>query len=321
MAILYRTNCNNKSKIKFNFPPFSKPENIDGMIIGNDLDSLLSACLLKTKFGWDVSGIYDYVSLWYSEENSNFMEKLLSGRYIGVDLDIYHPNIPSIGHHILELDSGSNLPGHRLTLNPNFIRGIGVKDFKRKYPLGTVHFLIWLFDIEDLSQDVMYLVWLADSSFINGQSHRFRDNVTEWINNFLSGNLLENSLEKIDTEEFEIALERNIISKLKKIEICNGSGQVRSRFKSIRGFQCQWVNPASDRDSIKWVLDFISNITGWQEPEFPSKFLRLSGERKSSKISDIIDKYKTLGEFLEGEKVFSYVISFNNSINYTVKIL
>lgn len=321
MTILYRTNCNNKSEIKSNFPSFSEPENTDGMIIGNDLDSLLSACLLKAKFGWDISGVYDYVNLWYSSEIKNFMEKLLNGKYVGVDLDIYHPNIPSIGHHILELDSGSNLPGHRLTLNPNFIRGVSVKDFKRKYPLGTVHFLTWLFDFEDLPRDAIYLIWLADSSFINGQSHRFRDNVIEWINNFLSGNLLEDSLEEIDTEKFEIALEENIISKLKEIKICKGNGQVRSRFKSICGFQCQWVNPERERSSIKQILNFASSITGWREPEFPSKFLRLTGERKSSRISDIVSRYRTLGEFLEREKIFSYVVNFNNVINYTVKIL
>ena len=45
-------------------------KSFEGMVIGNDLDSLLSACLLKSKFGLDIVGIYDYQSLWYNSEFS-----------------------------------------------------------------------------------------------------------------------------------------------------------------------------------------------------------------------------------------------------------
>jgi len=64
---------------------------IGGMIIGNDLDALLSAALLKHRFGWDIAGIYDFNRLWYPANfrESFFLKQLVSGNYMAVDLDIY----------------------------------------------------------------------------------------------------------------------------------------------------------------------------------------------------------------------------------------
>lgn len=94
MTVLYRTNCRNKQRIAEEFFPFSHPEQIRGMIIGNDLDSLLSAAFLKTKFGWDVAAVYDYVNFWYQAESTDFKRDLTAGKYVAIGLDIYHANIP-----------------------------------------------------------------------------------------------------------------------------------------------------------------------------------------------------------------------------------
>jgi len=320
MAILYRTNCRDKAKIQSEFSPFAKPDEIEGMIIGNDLDSLLSAAVLKTKFNWDIIGVYDYSNLWYSKDTKDFKRKVLEEKFVAIDLDIYHPNIPSLGHHILEFDSNDILPFHCLSLNPNFIRGISLRNFKRKYPLGTVHFLIWLFDVDVLDSDAEILIWLADSSFINGQIHRFKSNVNEWISSYLSSDFLVQSMKKIDTKEFENNLQKNIISGLKSIKICGNSGQVRSRHNLIRGFQCQWYDPNNNREDIDKVMSFICRKTGWEKPILPGSFNRIKGIRKNCNTSYVKNKYGSLDKFLEEEAVFSYVMNFYNNINYTTNI-
>lgn len=63
---------NHREEILATFEPFVHPHEIDGIVIGNDLDSLLSACLLKEIFGWDVVGIYDYSTIWYSASETDF---------------------------------------------------------------------------------------------------------------------------------------------------------------------------------------------------------------------------------------------------------
>lgn len=65
MAILQHTNTKDKNLIISSFDPFISPSNYKGMVIGNDLDSILSECYLKKKFGWDILGTYDYSKLWY----------------------------------------------------------------------------------------------------------------------------------------------------------------------------------------------------------------------------------------------------------------
>ena len=320
MAILYRTNCRDKAKIQTEFFPFAKPDEIEGMIIGNDLDSLLSATLLKTKFGWNIVGIYDYSNLWCSKGIEDFKRKILERKFVAIDLDIYHPSVPSIGHHILEFDYSDILPYHCLSLNPNFIRGINLKNFRRKYPLGTVHFLTWLFDIDVLSSDGEMLIWLADSSYINGQNHRFKSNVRDWINNYLSSDFLVNSVKKIDTKEFENELQRNIISVLRKVKICGSDGQVQSRHNLIRGFQCQWYDPNDEREDIEKVMDFICRKMSWEKPALPKSFNRIKGMRKTYNIAHIKSNYGSFDKFLEDEAVFSYVMNFRNKINYTTNI-
>lgn len=317
MAILIRTNCRDKKRIQEEFYPFSEPEKIDGLIIGNDLDSLLSAAILKSKYNWDIIGVYDYTNLWYSKDISAFRRNIVDGKYLAVDLDIYHSGIPSLGHHVLENKSSDVLSGHRLTLNPNFIRGINSSNFRRKYPLGTIHFLIWLFDVDQLGIEAELLVWLADSSFINGQSHRFKSNVKEWIVNYMSSSILLKSQERIDTEEFEREIERKIIPDLQKIGLCENSGQVKSRYHKIGGFQCQWDDPNKRCAEINRLLHFICELTSWRRPKFPKLLSYIRGIRKNCSISQVEKKYGGLDRFLGKESVFSYVINFNNSINYT----
>ena len=47
------------------------------------------------------------------------------------------------------------------------------------------------------------LLWLADSTFINTQSHRFRDNVKDWLENHLENRVLKHGFDEVDSEAFE----------------------------------------------------------------------------------------------------------------------
>lgn len=322
MPILYRTNCHEKSRIFAAFDPFLHPEKIEGVIIGNDLDSLLSAALLKTRFGWDVVGFYDYTSLWSRTFGMpDFVGKLLSGKYVAVDLDIFHPAIPSIGHHILEFQSdarGIGFPEQRYSLNPNFIRGINLMNFQCKYPLGTIHFLSWLLDIEPVTEEAELLMWLADSSFINGQ--RFRQNVAEWIGGFFHSAGFRKVFQEVDTLAFETQLRNRILSKLEKIVGSMQGGQTRSRHLNITGFQCRWNDPNSDRGQIIDILSLIGEITGWQIPGIPDLFCHLEGKRISGRIDEIQKTYSSLEVFLRQNRVFSYVVPTRRTLNYTTDI-
>lgn len=316
MAILQNSNCNDKATIIDSFRPFQDPTSIEGMIIGNDLDALISACLLKSQFNWNVFGIYDLKKIWHGIPLSELNEKILRKKIVAVDLDIYHPSIPSVGHHILTMTRKDTIPGHDQTLNPNLIRGIHNSNFPRKYPLGTIHFLAWLFNktagMSDAARDLM---WLVDSSYINGQSHRFRSNVEEWIRVYFNDPQFLLHFEAIENIEFENRI-KALIETIAQTGISVSRGQVESKHLKLRGGQCQIKNPNIDYEKVVRVLNLINQKTSWAIPSIPSNYDVITGERISAKLSETVT-YDRLDQFLEDRSVFSYVIPGQGKINYT----
>jgi len=311
------------SSPNINIEFFSK-FSVEKMIIGNDLDALLSSCLLKSKFGWDIVGIYDYHTIWFDAKQTkqDFLKNLKSQKYIAVDLDIYRNYLPSVGHHILSLHPDDILPQHENTLNPNLLRGITHEKFKQKYPMGTVHFLMWLFDdylkITRLGE---LLLWLADSTFINAQSHRFRENVKDWLENFVPNNILKNGFDAVDTKAFETEVRKSAFPVLYKTGLGRGKGQVKSRHLKLQGYQCQWMNPNDSRKKIINLLQIIKENLEWESPHLPESFNFINGTRDSKRIkSSELNQKEFLRRFLGDKKVFSYVITNKNLINFTTGI-
>lgn len=316
MVILQNTDQVSPDQIIDAFEPFKNPSTIEGIIIGNDLDSLLSACLLKHKFGWDISGIYNLDRIWHTTEQPAFVEKMLQGKYLAVDLDIYHPSIFSIGHHIETMTLTDKIPGHLRSLNPNLIRGIYNGNFARKYPLGTIHLLAWILgETSNLNQESKEIVWLSDSSYINGQSHRFRANVTEWVTNFFRDPHYIQHIDEIDTELFETHI-RSLMERIRATGVRVSKGQVASRHHKLRGGQCQFSDPITQSESLGKMLKFITDITGWARPRTPSSYLLVKGVRNTDTTGNTVSRGR-LDQFLKDNRVFSYAIPNRGQINYT----
>jgi hypothetical protein len=222
---------------------------------GHDLDALLSSVLAHHLFGWDIAGYYDLRTIWRSSTGGD--DKALR-EAVWLDLDICRPNLKSIGHHILTINGQTPAPPqHARTLNPNLLRGVGmnpVTSWRRKYPLGTLHFLLWLWNADlppGRHESALPLVWLADSAYINGQSdtpaaRRYRTNVLDWARNAVPSPVLTASLDEIDTDAFEERVER-----LRPIlEGCGwawGQGNIRSRHRYLSGGQCRFNQPNPHR--------------------------------------------------------------------------
>jgi len=293
------------------------------VIMGDDLDAGLATTLfLKHNPNAKLIGIYNnYKTIFYN----NIFDKQELSDCIYLDLDIYYEKCRSLGHHILRYDQKNILKGFENSCNLNELENRSISNnFKLKYPLGTIHFLIWLYEENIL--DINYteqLIWLADSSFINGQSHKFRDNVRNWITNLMHYPIFLEHFNKIDTEDFE-----NKIEQLQKIMIekgfQKGSGQVKSRHLSLTGFQCQPISNINDLEINKYInylLKFICDVTKWKFKDSQinlGNLNKIEGNRKSANISFF---NKSLDEFLITNNVFSYVFPFRDNINWTSNLL
>ncbi|MBI2427205.1 MAG: hypothetical protein HYV29_00125 [Ignavibacteriales bacterium] len=292
--------------------------------MGDDLDAALSAHLYLAKNpASKIVGIYtEYKTLFY---NSSLSTTDLE-RSVYIDLDINHPSCRSLGHHIVRNNGSDALIGLRNSCNPNEIVGRSVTHgFKEKYPLGTIHFLMWLYNEPIPStQFTEQLIWLADSAFINGQEHRFQKNTANWICNEMPHPPFVQSLKKIDTMEFETEMER-LQQQLSSLGFQKGSGQTRSRYKQLTGFQCQStaISPDGMTQYIHDIFSMIGSMTGWQISQSQldiSNLRSVTGARTSESLSNIL-KQSSLDSFLSSKNVFSYAIPFRDNINYTVGIL
>jgi hypothetical protein len=186
-------------------------------------------------YNWDILGIYDLTRIWHGRPLPELSEKINQNKIVAIDLDIHHPKIPSVGHHILTMTSKDKIPDHAKTLNPNLIRGIHNSQFRRKYPLGTIHFLSWLLgETPKMGDSTRDLAWLVDSSYINGQSHRFRDNVGEWIKVYFNDSAYFQDFETIDSLEFENRI-KTLMDTIARTGISVSRGQVESKYLRLRG--------------------------------------------------------------------------------------
>lgn len=311
------------------FLPFVRPDYVQGMVIGDDLDSLLSALYLHHRYGWPVLGTYcRYTQLWHTGDRADFQRLIQSGRLCGVDLDLYSPTVPSIGHHILHLGQGrdGDLPGQSHSLNPNHLRGLSVSNgYRRKYPLATIHLLLWLFEEKTLSPDAEQLVWLADSAYINAQ--QYADNLSEWVTHALPRPAFLQLLPALQTLDFEETLQKNILSRMVPNPLCRPlpRSAYRSRHLGLNGFQCQWQHPLRQAADLRALLQMLSQITGWAVPPFPlimpsepPQFGCIEGQRLTITVAELLATGLPFGEWLNRESVFSYAFTHRERLNYTV---
>ena len=281
------------------------------MIIGNDIDALLSAQFLYHVLDWTVAGFYNYTTLYHNPA-------IDPRECVWVDLDVYHADLASIGHHILRPTPTDRIPGHRASVNPNLLRGIDQTGFAHKYPLGTIHFLLWLHDIRIRNRrPATLLLWLSDSLWINAQ--RYRANVRDWLTNWINVPELSETFDQTETPDFEAEMQAQVLNRLAIAELAPGNVQNVSMHLGLGGYQCAWDKP-EELSKVKRVADLIYRTYGWSNPSFPTAFTAIQGQRHSAKLPDLVKKHGSFDRFLANEKVFSYVIPNKDRVNYTTGI-
>jgi hypothetical protein len=307
------------------FPPFARPEAVEGMVIGDDLDSLLSAMYLQARFGWPVVGVYcRYTFLWHVPDEATFRRKVAEGRYVGIDLDVFHPTLPSVGHHILVGEGRLAEGPHRApSLNPNTLRGLSVQaGFQEKYPLATIHFLWWLFGENPMLPKTMRLMWLADSAWINAQ--RYRPNVTDWVTQYLRVPAFLDHLLAVQTVHFEQVMAEKTLAALAPNPLCrpNGYSVYKSLHLGLNGYQCQWADPVAQNADLQDLCARLADLSGWAVLRFPTQFAGvLTGERHQIDVREVPAKPADFDIWLQYRGVFSYAFVFRHALNYTVLAL
>lgn len=323
----------NKISLYSKHPWLAPSREARNLIIGDDLDAALSAVLfLHTHPNAKIIGVYSkYQTVYYSADCA-WSDALNS---LWLDLDIYHTQCQSLGHHIVRLNPREKLDGLNNSLNLNDLWGKTLQTkFDEKYPLGTIHFLMWLYHQEiPALADAAVLLWLADSTYINAQANafrrRYRDgkvewveragfkwNVKSWLHGAIQVKSLQQTFEQVDTLAFEEQM-RAFQNKMDAHGFKQGDGQVASHHLKLFGYQCQ---PIGDVGAfVLRLLEFCSEQTRWEFAPAQIEPLKKLQSKSGKRVSEKLDRARAQGleNFLRAQNVFSYVFTHFDTINYT----
>ncbi|MEK7117733.1 MAG: hypothetical protein AAB861_03085, partial [Patescibacteria group bacterium] len=163
-------------------------------ILSPDSDGLLCGLLMSRYLGWRIRGFYDGKVL-AVKDGINPQDCVF------LDMEIFRPNIRSVGQHMVMYDK-ANLPPNWGNFDnciaANNIRNYDFKNnFKLKYPLGTVHVLLSVLgqtQIISIPKSAVAPLLYTDGTFKN--QFNYPENFLSWLD-YLGANNTNNHLQKV----------------------------------------------------------------------------------------------------------------------------
>jgi hypothetical protein len=323
----------NKISLYAKHPWLAPSRDALNLVIGDDLDAALSAVLFLSQHpNAKIIGVYAKYQTVYFSADCAWQDALNA---LWLDLDIYHAQCKSLGHHIIRLNPREKLDGFGNSLNLNDLWGKALeKNFDEKYPLGTIHFLMWLYQQEiPAVSDADVLLWLADSAYINAQANAFRKryrdgkvewveragfkwNVKSWLHGAIQVKSLQQTFEHVDTLAFEERM-RALQNKMGAHGFAQGDGQVASHHLKLFGYQCQ--PPGEVGAFVLRLMEFCAAQTGWKFSPAQIEPLKKLQSKSGKRVAEKLDRVRAQGldNFLQTQNVFSYVFTHFDTINYT----
>ncbi|OGZ33485.1 MAG: hypothetical protein A2174_03215 [Candidatus Portnoybacteria bacterium RBG_13_41_18] len=224
-------------------------------IISPDIDGLLCGLLMSHYLDWNISGFYDGKFL--IKNKSASIENC-----IFLDMEILREQIRSVGHHlnVHNLAEPPSTYNEKMSncVNPNYIREFDrAHHFSRKYPLGTIHLLMNLLEIEYPSLVKIKKDGLASIFFADGVwkiLFKYTANVLDWFDYLYTG---------AEPDWWRKLKEVSVIDLIKEIEY------LLKEFEKIEPNHKNWYGHLDLADFngqkvlLVDVLNLLSELTGW----------------------------------------------------------
>lgn len=238
-------------------------------ILSPDSDGFLCGLLMSHHLDWHIRGFYDGKVL--------LIEKGINPQNcIFMDMEIFRPNIRSIGQHMVMYDKGDlppNWSNFKNCISPNNLRGYDFKNnFKLKYPLGTVHLLLSILGQNQrisIQKSAVAPLLYTDGTFKT--QFNYPENCLSWLN-FLDANNTDNPLQKVFLNQhystYELMVELKEL--FSEITIIGGGtrGGDKIKISDLRGNP---LNLDVDSDTLKessrrqgqTFIQMLANKTQW----------------------------------------------------------
>jgi len=276
-------------------------------IISADYDGLICASFLSHHLSWNLVGYYNMEKIWISKDGLEQKNDL-----IWVDLDIVPKAGKTLGGHIVMLNK--QLPaGLKSSCNPNIHNSISSDNFNEKYPLSTLSFLLWIFNISIPKNNMaQFLVLHSDSTWFKYQ--KYTKNFRDWLS-ILEDYKWSALFKDIDTLDFEKKVDQEFYPLMIQMSATSGFSKLKSKHLHIKSREYQF-NPDWDEDVILNLFNLFGQYLFWNPPLLPKIIKKINGKKYSIPIQDV--KKIGLNNFVKKNKVFSYAITSSRTIKYTV---
>lgn len=290
-------------------------------ILSPDSDGLLCGLLMSHYLGWRIRGFYDGKVLVLEDDFS-------PQECIFLDMEIFRPNIRSVGQHMIMYDKADLPPNWNNFDNciaANNLRNCDFKNnFKIKYPLGTVHLLLAILGQNNnipIPKSAISPLLYTDGTFKN--QFNYPENCLSWLD-FLGASQINSPLQKIFLDRhystYELMIElKDLFSKINiigggkrggdKIKISDSNGNILNIDSHSRHLKQETKIQAEQ------FIQMLANKTEW--PFAPSHWswgpYQITQFRKGS-VKPGKARYNTL----LAQNPISLAIISRNSIEYTI---
>ena len=292
-------------------------------VISPDVDGMLSGLLLSKFLNWKIAGFYNGNMLLIKND-------IKPKDVVYLDVEIYNKNVFSVGQHML-LPNKEKLPEtwneFENCISANNLRNFDAKnDFPNKYPLGTIHLLLFILEHNlDISCDKKAVAPLlyADGTFKTIFS--YPENALEWFKFFD----LENSkiLRNIFSEERQSLMETMNLMKSLFAGIREISGGTRGgekiKIKHQNG-KLTNINTVGNDSFIseeevkktKKILKMLGEMTGWEYKSDAWHFDKFNIHKLEKGILSDTISFNSRNKLLNGNPI-SFAITATNRVEYT----
>ncbi len=282
-----------KEFYKDKFPQWYKDNSDYGLILTDDIDSLLGCSILKAVKGWNIEQI-----MLFKANKAKDMDYLgtinnITKEAVGVDFAMV--NGKCFDNHLTLFNSGTK-PNSE-SINPNNALEVNRGIYSKKYALSTVLLLWSLYDLpkENLSEELMMVLLAIDSSFEGYYNDYFRTYNKKFM------------VDVLDLPEFYECQNRHTYEEFKDIQ---RKYHLKDKIMADKGY----LTTGIDIDGINDLLIWDCNV----QIELPKDRFR-----KKAIFRDIAKEIKGFPNSINAicENPFCYALTKKNFVNYSEQII
>lgn len=306
------------------------------IIINTDLDGLISGLILKEYLDCRVIGFSNSAEkFWLNKQSVNDFKDACF-----VDMYVADPDTIVIDQHIISVNDEHHgvLSGNPNKINPNLLNKrcfLPNQSYYKKYPFGTVHFIVALLegkgvdltglDLDRTEEGLSFidLILRSDDAMNTTINSNYEANANEWWD-WLEGESDGGAITiKFKTYLAHLKNTNPGYAIKKKNEIARILQNTPFNCNSPDGGIRNILEEDKLKENAKKYFQFISDISGITLFDIDANFRTYSGTIGRTSLTSIQQNELISANTLCGEKIFSYAFvrtsNRGNNFSYTLK--